>query len=110
MKLTTQQINALSNKIYNDLYKDNKEIYNAAMDSLKAMFEKTKEYKAMQLLKDLLGYNPVNETCVMQKLYNLPKQTKTASENSIRNAIILSTIDCANLDELIEKVKTNVSE
>jgi hypothetical protein len=46
----------------------------------------------------------------MQKLYDLPKQTKTASENSIRNAIVLSTIDCTNLDELIEKVKASVTE
>jgi hypothetical protein len=110
MKLTNQQVNALASKIYDELYKNNKRNYDDTMATILSRFVRTKEHEAMVLLEDSLGYSYLNKITVMQKMYDMPKQIKTPTQTSIRNEIILSTIDCANLDELIEKVKTNVSE
>jgi hypothetical protein len=110
MKLTNQQVDALSSKIYNELYKDNKREYDDTMASFLSRFVKTKEHQAIVLIEDLLGYSPINKITVMQKMYDMPKQIKTPTQTSIRNQIILSTIDCANLDELIAKVKASVTE
>jgi hypothetical protein len=46
----------------------------------------------------------------MGRLYDLPRQNGSNTKSKIKNEIILSTIDCVNLDELIEKVKASVAE
>jgi hypothetical protein len=109
MKLTNQQVDALTNKIYDELHADATSDYNSNMAIIKKEFEKTKEYKAMFLINETLGYNAINLLMFMGRLYDLPKPV-SSNKSKIRNEIILSTIDCANLDELIEKVKASVTE
>ena len=109
MKLTNQQVDALANKIYDELLADAISQYNSDMAIIKKRFEKTKEYQAMILINQIFAYQAVTPQSLMGKLYDLPKSV-TGNRNKIRNEIILSTIDCANLDELIEKVKASVTE
>ena len=109
MKLTNQQVDALTNKIYDELHADTTLQYNSDMAIIEKKFKKTKEYQAFTLLNDLLGYKVTNDQNIIAKLYDMPK-SPINNKSKIRNEIILSTIDCANLDELIEKVKASVAE
>jgi len=109
MKLTNQQVDALTNKIYDEISADVLSQYNSDMAIIKKRFEKTKEYAAMTLINETFGYSAVTPTSLMGKLWDLPKSV-SSNKSKIRNEIILSTIDCANLDELIEKVKASVTE
>jgi hypothetical protein len=109
MKLTNQQVDALTNKIYDELHADATSEYNSNMAIIKKEFEKTQEYKAMILINETFGYSAVTPINLMGKLHDLPRSV-SSNKSKIRNEIILSTIDCANLDELIEKVKASVTE
>ena len=109
MKLTNQQIDALTNKIYDEITEDLLSQYNSDMAIIKKKFEKTKEYAAVNVINNLFTYQAVTPQSVMGRLYDLPKSV-ASNKNKIRNEIVLSTIDCANLDELIEKVKASVTE
>jgi hypothetical protein len=109
MKLTNQQVDALTNKIYDEISTDMLSQYNSDMAIIKKRFEKTKEYAAMTLINETFAYQAVTPQSLMGKLWDLPKSVSN-NRNKIRNEIILSTIDCANLDELIEKVKASVTE
>ena len=109
MKLTNQQIDALTNKIYDEISADVLSQYNSNMAIIKKKFAKTKEYQAFTLLNDLLGYKVTSEQNILAKLYDIPK-SPINNKSKIRNEIVLSTIKCDNLDELIEKVKASVTE
>lgn len=109
MKLTNQQVDALANKIYDELLADAISDYNSNMAIIKKEFEKTKECAAMHTINNLFAHQIVNPQTIMGKLYDLPKSV-TGNRSKIRNEIILSTIDCADLNELIEKVKASVTE
>jgi hypothetical protein len=110
MKLTNQQIDALVNKIYDEIHADIISQCNSDMAIIKKRFEKTKEYQAMNLINAAYTYQAVNPLSLMSRLYDLPKQNNGSTKLKIKNEIILSTIDCVNLDELIEKVKASVAE
>jgi hypothetical protein len=110
MKLTNQQIDALVNKIYDELHADSISQYDSDMAIIKKRFEKTKEYQAMTLINTIFKHQEINARFLMSKLYDLPKQNSNNTKPKIKNEIILSTIDCVNLDELIEKVKASVAE
>lgn len=110
MKLTNQQVDALANKIYEELNADSTSQYNSDMAIIKKRFEKTKEYQAMNLINAAYNYQAVNGQSLMGRLYDLPRQNGSNTRSKIKNEIILSTIDCVNLDELIEKVKASVAE
>jgi adenine-specific DNA glycosylase len=73
-------------------------------------FKKTKEYAAMNLINETLQYQAVNKRGLLAAMYELPKSNINALKKDITNEIILSTIDCDNLDELIAKVKASVTE
>jgi hypothetical protein len=109
MKLTNQQVDALTSKIYDELHADSTSDYNSNMAIIKKEFDKTKEYKAMILINETFGYTAITPINLMGRLYDLPRPV-SSNKGKIRNEIILSTIDCANLDELIEKVKASVTE
>ena len=110
MKLTNQQIEALASKIYSDFYSKAKKEYDNANDILIKKFEKTKEYQALNLLSDVMGHRLIADKSVIAKMYNTPSMKKVPDSYAIKNEIILSTIDCDNLDELIEKVTASVTE
>ena len=109
MKLTNQQVDALTSKIYDELLEDATSDYNSNMAIIKKEFEKTKEYEAMILINKIFAYQAITPQNLMGRLYDLPRPV-SSNKSKIRNEIILSTIDCANLDELIEKVKASVTE
>lgn len=109
MKLSNQQVDALTNKIYDEISADVLSQYNSDMAIIKKRFEKTKEYAAMTLINETFAYQAINPQSLMGKLWDLPKSV-SSNKSKIRNEIILSTIDCANLNELIEKVKASVTE
>ena len=54
MKLTNQQVDALTNKIYDEISADMLSQYNSDMAIIKKRFEKTKEYAAMILINEHL--------------------------------------------------------
>jgi hypothetical protein len=110
MKLTNQQVEALASKIYSGLYKKAKKEYDDANDLLIKKFEKTKEYQALNLLNDVMGGRIIPDRSIMVKMYDAPSMKKVPDSYAIKNEIILSTIVCDNLDDLIEKVTASVTE
>jgi len=110
MKLSNQQVQALTDKIYNELNKDVSKQYSSDMADIEKKFKKTKEYAAMILINQTAGYQLVSKGHLLARMYDLPKNNINALKKDITNEIILSTIDCDNLDELIAKVKASVSE
>lgn len=130
MKLTTQQVNALTSKIYNEIREEVK-IYNQSLET-KQEFDrwKIKNSKYRQFLDIAItackavtdcnikgytvDYNIKNvaiwtEKNIDNELRDMFKATLDLKDypdrDSLKNDIILSTIECDNLDNLINNIK-----
>ena len=130
MKLTTQQINALASKIYNEI-KEEVNNYNESLKSEEAFNKwKIKNPKYKQLLEKAVtvckavtdcniegytvDYNLSNIASWTEKDINIElKDIFEATldlkdypvSDILKNEIILSTIECDNLDDLINNIK-----
>lgn len=126
-KLNNQEINALTNSIAIEILENNK----SKVDSIKSKkvwekeFKKTIEYKEFNKINALLAQfrekysktaNNVSmciyEESLLSFQYREYSQTErkrlniiTPNVNTIKNKIILSQIECENLQEIINNIK-----
>lgn len=117
MKLSGQQIQALAEKISkelsNDISKRNQEIKNQK----EAWYLKKLSLKENKGLKEFYenhknSYQRNDIRCFLEDKYpteaaNLPIELgNRISTNDIRTDIVLETIECENIDEIIKKIKS----
>jgi hypothetical protein len=130
MKLTTQQVNALTSKIYNEIRNEVKK-YNDTLQT-EEKFEKWRRgndkienilTKAVISCSDVVhnpqlkcissyhfeniaSYNLEDITAKMKRVFEKTLILKDyPTETMLKNDIILSTIECDNLDNLINNIK-----
>ena len=130
MKLTNQQVNALASKIYNEIRSEVKK-YNDTLQTEEKFIKWRKRNKYIEdILKDAIiacsnmvnnpQYKPILnyhfETIaeyglkdIEYKMKRIFKETIALkdypTETMLKNDIILSTIECDNLDDIIETIK-----
>lgn len=128
MKLTKDQLNVLANKIYKELQEsyinNRKNLEETWIQENQDLIEQTKTLN--QCVIDALSLKLIDQVYVNYKtfsnaekfidylIYDLAqkhvdygKYTTHVSLKEVTNALILSTIDCESLEELIQKVKSN---
>lgn len=130
MKLTNQQINALASKIYNEIRSEVRK-YNDTLQTDEKFIEWRRSNEDIEeILKDAIiaCSNVVNnpqfeiianyhfETIAEYGLKDIEYKMKRIfektlilkdypTENTLKNDIILSTIECDNLEDMIEAIK-----
>jgi len=132
MKLTNTQINAVADKIYNELKVEFNKIQSKNQDKIKEILnkdlkiineqqseinEKNKKLKRLETsfilkAKKLTGSEAnwlgayINNVNNLHKLKsNLPSKSNSIKVGDIKSELILATINSSNLEELIKKVK-----
>lgn len=113
IKLNKQQIDALSNKIIDELkkevLKENKKMREIAYkDFLKTPLGKAYKLVSESKINDYLQKIEATETIYSTQLdryLGLKINTLNISKHDIRNDIILATIECEDLDSLINQIK-----
>ena len=128
MKLNKEQLNALANKIFKELQEtcknnrksiketwiqENQDLINQTKTrnqcvidalSLKLIDKVYIGYKTYSNAEDFINYLIYDLT---EKHVDYGKYTIFVSLEEVTNNLILATIECENLEELIQKVKSN---
>ena len=109
IKLNKDQVNAIASKItkeYNEeVAKKNKEYNEKVLDK----FNKSKEGKLFNAFKETFGENAISSYNQLKNYPELnPFKPINTYSNNITNDVILKTIDCENLDELISSIKKDL--
>ena len=110
MKLSHQQIDALSAKISKELREEQLDFNDTIRKEAYRKFYKTDLGKALQKLQDselknLIYVSSGGSHQYLDKYLGLELKPITYSTGEIRNELIIGTIECENLDELINKIK-----
>lgn len=109
MKINKQQITALARKISEDLNQEIKTKNALIEESALKLFYKTKEGKAVLMLQKYFkdAYNFQDNS--MLNLLKVKKKNTITTYN-IESDIILETIECDNLEQIIEKIKNKYNK
>lgn len=124
MKLNNTQINALASKLYKEIIEERKSLSVTKDNFLRELsqseladykefmkfLEKPTFKKMDDFLKGFYSHKSSEEvkSIIINKFINninSKRKFKSISEIDIRNAIILKTIECDNLEDIISKIK-----
>ncbi len=111
MKISKQQIYALAHRLYTEIDKISTEKELALKASILAKFKKSKEYTYVQKLNEMYQEGTgtpsqvISEASILAMCGYKHKYNKSYSLRDIENEILISTIECDNLDEIINKIK-----
>lgn len=130
MKLTTQQVNALTSKIYNEIRSEVIKYNNTLQAEEKFIKWRKSNEDIEEILKDAIiacsnvvnnpqleiianyhfetiaGYGLKDIEYKMKRIFEKTLILKDyPTENTLKNDIILSTIECDNLDDIINNIK-----
>ena len=121
MKLSNQQITALASRVYNDINSKRNKANAEILNKNNKITSKLLSTAARNILEDYFkitspqytqsSINSYIDSYIKNKYRDklLPLQSNVISQKNIENEIIIETIECENLDELITKITKKFS-